>query len=205
MLEQKIMQTQTNAWWVLEVQNIVSCYFRWWYTLGAREFSCVVCGFGQPRKPLDSALIIPSQSQQGFWYFARSWSHEIQVNQLNSAKFTKTRKILWNSVEILSNTFLYSNFETCLSYWGYLLAVNSQIYVKTSSLKRANNIPKLPGIDYVAKKLGTSHDVKDFAIGSFLERVVVERANDVVCEKNIKNAGLISAKPINFLWNLPWK
>ena len=57
----------------------------------------------------------------------------------------------WNSVEILSNTCLYSNFKTCLSYWGYLLAVNSQIYVKTSSLKCANNVPKLPGVDYVAK------------------------------------------------------
>ena len=54
-------------------------------------------------------------------------------------------------LEILSNTCLYSNFETCLSYWGYLLAVNLQIYVKTLSLKRANNVPKLPGVDYVAK------------------------------------------------------
>ena len=68
-----------------------------------------------------------------------------------AAKFTKTRKIPWNAVEILSNTCLYSNFETCLSYWGYLLAVNSQIYVKTSSLKRVNNVPQLPGVDYVAK------------------------------------------------------
>ena len=99
----------------------------------------------------------------------------------NSAKFTKTRKIPRNSVEILSNTCLYSNFETWLSYWGYLLAVNSQIYVKTSSLKRANNVPKLPGVDYLAKKLGTSHDVKGFATGSFLERIVVERANDDLC------------------------
>ena len=88
---------------------------------------------------------------QGFWYFARSRSREIQVNPRNPAKFTKTRKIPRNSVEILSNTCLYSNFETCLSYWGYLLAVNSQIYVKTSSLKCANNVLKLPGVDYVAK------------------------------------------------------
>ena len=72
-------------------------------------------------------------------------------NSGKSAKFTKTCKIPRNSVEILSNTCLYSKFETCLSYWGYLLAVNSQIYVKTSSLKRANNVPKLPGVDYVAK------------------------------------------------------
>ena len=68
-----------------------------------------------------------------------------------SREIHKTPKIPRNSVEILSNTCLYSNFETCLSYWGYLLAVNSQIYVKTSSLKRANNVPKLPGVDYVAK------------------------------------------------------
>ena len=36
------------------------------------------------------------------------------------------------------------------------------------------------------------------AIGSFLERIVVERANDGLCLRNIKNAGLISAKPIDF-------
>ena len=73
------------------------------------------------------------------------------ANLGKSAKFTKTRKIPPNSVEILSNTCLYSNFKTCLSYWGYSLAVNSQIYVKTSSLKRANKVPKLPGVDDVAK------------------------------------------------------
>ena len=35
-------------------------------------------------------------------------------------------------------------------------------------------------------------------IGSFLERIVVERANDDLYQKNIKNAGLISGKPIDF-------
>ena len=68
-------------------------------------------------------------------------SCEIHKNTQNTAKFGRN----------LSNTCLYSNFETCLSYWGYLLAVNSQIYVKTLSLKCANNILKLPGVDYVAK------------------------------------------------------
>ena len=88
---------------------------------------------------------------QGFWYFAWSRSREIQVNPRNPAKFTRTQKIPRNSVEILSNTCQYSIFETYFSYWGYLLAVNLQIYLRTSSLKRANNIPKLPGVDYVAK------------------------------------------------------
>ena len=41
-------------------------------------------------------------------------SRKIHKNTQNTAKFG------W--VEILSNTCLYSNSETCLSYWGYLLA-----------------------------------------------------------------------------------
>ena len=80
-----------------------------------------------------------------------SQSREIQVNLQNPPKFTRTRKILRNSVEILSNTCLYNIFETYLSYSGYLLVVNLQIYLGTSSLKCANNVPKQPGIDYVAK------------------------------------------------------
>ena len=60
----------------------------------------------------------------------------------NPAKFTKTWKIPQNSVEILSNTSLYNIFETYLSYWGCLLAVNLQIYLETSSLKCANNVQK---------------------------------------------------------------
>ena len=57
-----------------------------------------------------------------------------------------------NSVEILPNTCLYNIFETYLSYWGYLLAVNLQIYLKTSSLKCAcKQCPKTTGVDYIAK------------------------------------------------------
>ena len=63
------------------------------------------------------------------------------AEQRNSGKSAK-------SSEILSNACLYSYFETCFSYWGYL---NLQIYVKTSPLKCANNVSKLAGIDYVVK------------------------------------------------------
>ena len=90
-----------------------------------------------------------------------------------AAKLTKTRKIPRNSVEILSNTCLYNIFESYFSHRGYLLAVNLQIYLGTSSLKRANRL--------CCEKLGTSHHVKGFAIGSFLEGIVVERANDDLC------------------------
>ena len=90
-----------------------------------------------------------------------------------AAKFTKTRKIPQNSVEILSNACLYNIFETYFSYRGYLLAVNLQIYLGTLSLKCANRLG--------CEKLGTSVHVKGFAISSFLERIVVERANDDLC------------------------
>ena len=36
------------------------------------------------------------------------------------------------------------------------------------------------------RKLGTSHDVKGFAIGSFLECIVVERAKDDPVIKTLK-------------------
>ena len=104
---------------------------------------------------------------QGFRYFARSRSREIQVNPQNPAKFTKTRKIPRNSVEILSNSFLYSNFETSLTYWMSLLAVNPQIYVKTSSLKCANNVPKLPGVDYGAKNWAIAMMLKALSLVHF--------------------------------------
>ena len=53
------------------------------------------------------------------------------------------------------------------------------------------------------QKLGTSHDIKSFAFGPFLERVVVERTNYDLCKENVKNTGLISAKTIGFQRNLP--
>ena len=63
-----------------------------------------------------------------------------------SAKFTKTREIPRNSLEILPNTCRYNIFESYLGCWGCLLAVNVLIYLETSSPQRLNNILKLPGV-----------------------------------------------------------
>ena len=93
-----------------------------------------------------------------------------------AAKFTKTSKIPRNSVEILSNTCLYNIFETFLSYWGYLLARKRVNLSRTTYRNSETNRRTLCG-----EKLGTSHDVKGFAIGSVPERIVVERANDDLC------------------------
>ena len=62
-------------------------------------------------------------------------SHDIHKNMKNTVKFSR------NLIKYMSI------FETYFSDRGYLLAVNLQIYLGTSSLKRANNVPKLPGVD----------------------------------------------------------
>ena len=103
----------------------------------------------------------------------------------NSGKSAKSREIHKNTqnTEKFGNLIKYMSvqqFETCLSYWGYLLAVNSQIYVKTSSLKRANNVPKLPGVDYVVKNWALAMMLKALPLVHFwsIKIIVVERAND---------------------------
>ena len=123
---------------------------------------------------------------QCFWYFTRLQSRKIQVNPRNPAKFTKTHKIPRNSVEVLSNTCLYSNFETCLSYWGYLLAVNSQIYVKTLSLKRANNVPKLPGVDFVAKNWALAMMLKALPLAHFWSVLLLKEQMMTFVRKTLK-------------------
>ena len=77
-------------------------------------------------------------SIQGFESFARSRSRETHKYMQNTAKFAR-------------NLIKYNIFETYLSYWGCLIDVHLQIYLDTSSLLWAHNVPKLPGVNYVAK------------------------------------------------------
>ena len=107
-------------------------------------------------------------------------------NSGKSAKFTKTRKIPWNSVEILSNTYLYNIFETYFSYRGYLLAVNLQIYHETSSLKRANNVPKLPGVDYVAKNWALAMMLKALPLVHFWSVLLLKEQMMTSVRKTLK-------------------
>ena len=77
-------------------------------------------------------------SIQGFWYFARLQS-------------LKTHKYMQNITKFAKNLIKYNIFKTYLGYWGCLIDVHLQIYLDTSSLQWAHNVPKLPGINYVAK------------------------------------------------------
>ena len=89
-----------------------------------------------------------------FRYLARSRSHEININPQNITKFARNLII-----------------ETCLGYWELFncckLANLSWNFITTMSEQHP--------------KTTTSHDVKSFAIGSFLEHFVVKTANDYFC------------------------
>ena len=161
---------------------------------------------------------------QGFWYFAWSRSREIPVNPPNPVKFTKTRKIPQNSVEILSNTCLYNIFQTYFSYRGYLLAVNLQIHLGTSSPKRANNVPKLPGVLYVAKNWALATMLKTLPFVHFWSVLLLKEQmmtslrktlkmlawsaqnrsiSSEICPENNHKIGRFL--PIAFWWSLPQK
>ena len=114
-----------------------------------------------------------------------------------AAKFTKPCKILQNSVEILSNTYLYNicniwNISQLLGLFTCRKLVNLSWNFDTKMRKQR---PETTRCRSCCEKLGTNHDVKGFAIVSVLERIVVERAKfHDLCKKNIKNAGLWSAQ-----------
>ena len=82
-------------------------------------------------KFLVSCFYNVNDAAQGLWYFARSWSHEIHKSMQNTAKFGR-------------NLMRYMSVQ-------HIWNLSQQIYLETSSLKHANNVPKLPGVDYVVK------------------------------------------------------
>ena len=113
------------------------------------------------------------------------WASDISHGR-GATKFTKTLKIPQNSVDILSNTCLYNIFETYLSYWGCLLAVNLQIYLETSSLKYTNNVMKLTGIDYVVKNWALTMMLKALLLVRFWSVLLLKEQMMTSVRKTLK-------------------
>ena len=84
----------------------------------------------------------------------------------------------------MSNTCRYIIFETYLGYWGCLIAINLSRKLSLITTMR-EQCPKTTRHQWCCEKLGTSHDVKSFVIGSFLEHYVVKIANDYLCQKTL--------------------
>ena len=102
----------------------------------------------------------------------------------NSQKTCK--KVPQNLEEILSNSCLYNIFETYLSCWGSLPAVNLQIYLESSSLKLANNVPKLPGIDYVVKNWALAMMLKALPLVHFWSILLLKEQMITSLRKTLK-------------------
>ena len=156
-----------------------------------------------------------------------SWklvSQQLLIFRAVAAKFRQIREIPRNSVEILSNTCLHNILETYFSYWGYILAINLQVYVRTSSLKRANNIPKLPGVDCVAKNWALAMMLKALPLVHFWSVLLLKEQMMTSVRKTLKTlvwsaqSRLIPSEiclennhkigrflPIAFWWSLPRK
>ena len=98
-------------------------------------------------------------------------SCEVHKNIKNTVKFVRNL-IKYMSVQHISNLFQLLGLFTCRK-----LANLSWKFITETCEQR----PETTRRRLCCKKLGTSHDVKGFAIGSFLERIVVERANDDLC------------------------
>ena len=75
-----------------------------------------------------------------------NWTITFEKDHLFSV--SETHKYIQNTAR---NLIKYNIFETYLGYRGCLTAVNLQIYLETLSLQWAHNVPKLLGVNYVAK------------------------------------------------------
>ena len=91
-----------------------------------------------------------------------------------------------NTAKFSRNRIKYNIFETYLSYWGYLLAVTLQIYLDTSSLKRANNVPKLPGVDRVAKNWALAMMLKALPLVHFWSVLLLKEQMMTSVRKTLK-------------------
>ena len=68
----------------------------------------------------------------------------------------------------------------------YLLAVNLQIYLRTSSLEHANNILKLPGVDYVAKPWALAMMLKALPLVHFWSVLLLKEQMMTSVRKTLK-------------------
>ena len=91
-----------------------------------------------------------------------------------------------NTAKFSRNRIKYNIFENYLSYWGYLLALNLQIYLETSSLKRANNDPKLPGVDCVAKNWALAMMLKALPLVHFWSVLLLKEQMMTSVRKTLK-------------------
>ena len=98
---------------------------------------------------------------QSLWYFAQSWSREIHKNTQNTAKFGRNL-IKYMSVQQFWNLSQLLWVFTCRKLANLCQNLVTEMCKQRSETTRRR---------LCCEKLGTSHDLKGFAIGSDLERI----------------------------------
>ena len=98
-----------------------------------------------------------------------------------AAKFTKTRKVLQNSVEILSNTCLYN----ILGLFTCRKLVNLSWNFVTETWKHPVT-PKLPGVDYVTKNWALAMMLKALPLVHFWSVLLLKEQMMTSVRKTLK-------------------
>ena len=104
-------------------------------------------------------------------------SREIHKNTQNTAKFGR------NLIKYMSVQHFWNLYQLV---WGYLLAINFQIYLETSSPKCANNVPKLPGIHYVTKNWALAMMLKALPLVHFWSVLLLKEQMTTSVRKTLK-------------------
>ena len=105
---------------------------------------------------------------QGFWYFAWSRSREIRKNMQNTAKFGR-------------NLIKYMSVQQFWKLLGVFTCHKVANLCQNSVTEMCKQCSVTTRRELCCEKLGTSHNVKGFTVGSFLECIVVGRANHDLC------------------------
>ena len=108
------------------------------------------------------------------------------VLKSNSVKSTKSRKIhknMQNSAKFARNHVKYISIHHIWNLSRLLGLFNCHEFILQALPLHHNEgtMSQIYQASLMLRKLGTSHDVKSFVIGSFLERYVVKIANDYLC------------------------
>ena len=108
-----------------------------------------------------------------------------------AAKFTKPCKILQNSVEILSNTYLYNicniwNISQLLGLFTCRKLVNLSWNFVTETCKQRPVTPKLPGVDYVAKNWALAMMLKALPLVQFWSVLLLKEQMMTSVRKTLK-------------------
>ena len=143
-----------------------------------------VGSMGSVRKPYPSDYAKVEHQVINHWDCTENRASDISSGR-GAAKFREIRKIHKNTKNIAKfgrNLIKYMSVQHTWNLFQLLGLFTCRKLANLSWNFISKTCKQLPGINYVAKNWALAMMLlKGFAIGSFLEYIVVERANDDLC------------------------